>query len=112
MLPRVSVQAALGEPPTVTVDGNPVPGVRSVQVTVSKDAIPQVALVLAADTVDVELPAGVSVLRAGGSLADFADALNPARLEALALAAHEQADLTQGEAFAAAVAQLAAEHDG
>ena len=109
MLPTVSVQAAAGEPPTVTVNGSPVAGVRSAQVTVTQDGIPQVSILLHAAVVDVELPAGVSVLQAGPSAAEFAEQLNPARLEGLALQQQEAADLSMGESFANAVAQLAAE---
>lgn len=110
-LPKVSVQAEPGEPPTVTVDGSPVPGVRSAQITVTDGHVPQVSLVLAASAVDVELPAGVTVLRAGPSATDFAEQLSPARLEGLALAHLELADGTQGEAFAAAIAVMAGEFD-
>lgn len=112
MLPRVSVQAAPGEAPVVTVDGSPVAGVRSAQVTVGADHVPQVTLVLHAAEVDVELPAGVTVLRAGTSPAEFAERINPAHLEGLALGYLEHdPDCTQGEAWARAVQQAAAEHD-
>lgn len=108
-LPRVSIMAAAGEAPTVTVDGSPVAGVRSAQVTVAADGVPQVSLVLAAFTVDTDLPAGVTVLRAGPSAADFAERVDPRRLERDALE-HIEA-LTQGEAFAAAVRAQAADYD-
>ncbi|HEY1180254.1 MAG TPA: hypothetical protein VGF17_29200 [Phytomonospora sp.] len=109
-LPKVTVMAAAGEPPTVTVDGNPLPGVRSAQITVSKDGVPQVALVLAAAEVDLALPAAVTVMRAGRTASEFAAELNPVRLEQDALARLD--DLTHGEAFAAAVAVQAALFDG
>lgn len=109
-LPRVSVQAAAGEPPVVTVDGSVIAGVRSAQVTVAADGVPQVSLVLAATGVDVALPAGVTVLRAGGSAREFAAHLDPRRLERDALARLDDAS-TQGEAFAAAVALQAADAD-
>ena len=109
-LPRVSVMAAPGEAPTVTVDGSLVPGVRSAQITVGAGGVPQVSLVLDAAEVDLVLPAGVTVLRAGPSAADFADQLNPQRLERDALERMDD-DVTQGEAFAAAVAKQAALFD-
>lgn len=109
-LPRVSIMSAAGESPTVTVDGSLIAGVRSAQVTVSKDNIPQVSLVLAADAVDLELPAGVTVLRAGSPAAAFADQVDPRRLERDALQ-HLDACGTQGEAFAAAVRAQAADFD-
>lgn len=109
-LPRVSVQAAAGEPPVVTVDGSPVPGVRSAQVTVTADGVPQVSLMLTATQVDVVLPAGVTALRAGGSAREFAAQMDTRRLERDALARLDNAG-TQGEAFAAAVALQAADMD-
>lgn len=109
-LPKVTVMAAAGEPPTVTVDGNPLPGVRSAQVTVTADGVPQVAVVLAAAAVDLELPAAVTVMRAGRTASEFAAELNPVRLEADAL--QHLDDVTQGEAFCAAVAVQAALFDG
>ena len=102
-LPRVSVMAAAGEAPTVTVDGSPVPGVRSAQITVGAGGVPQVSLVLDAAAVDLVLPAAVTVLRAGPTAVDFAAQLSPARLERDALERLED-DVTQGEAFTAAVA--------
>jgi hypothetical protein len=107
-LPKVSVQAVPGEPPVVTVDGSPIAGVRSAQITVSADHLPQVALVLAVAEVDVELPAGVTVLRAGPRAVEFADSLSVPRLEAEAAGALDQ---SMGEAFAAAVRTQAAEFD-
>jgi len=108
-LPRVSVIAAAGEPPTVTVDGSLIVGVRSAQVTVTADGVPQVSLVLTAAAVDVELPAGVTVLRAGPNATEFVNSLDPRRLERDALDRID--DATQGEAFAAAVAVQAGEFD-
>ncbi len=108
-LPRVSIMATAGEAPTVTVDGSPIPGVRSAQVTVTADGVPQVSLVLAATAVDTDLPAGVTVLQAGPSAVDFAERVDPRRLERDALE-HIEA-LTQGEAFAAAVRAQAADYD-
>ena len=109
-LPRVSVSLLNpGEAPTVRVDGLPVAGVRSAQVTVTADGIPQVSLALSADSVDVELPAQVTVMRAGPGAVQFAQQLDPIRLEHDALE-HDD-DATQGEAFAAAVAAQAADFD-
>lgn len=110
-LPRVTVAGAAGEAPTVTVDGSQVVGVRSAQVTVSADGVPQVSLVLMASAVDVELPAAVTVLRAGPTASDFADRLSPSKLEDDALLAAMDDDVTQGEVFAAAVRIQAAEFD-
>ena len=109
-LPRVSVMAAAGEAPTVTVDGSPIAGVRSAQITVTADGIPQVSLVLTAAAVDLDLPAGVTVLEAGPKATDFAAALSPARLERDALE-HLDDGVTNGEAFAAAVRQAARDWD-
>ncbi len=108
-LPRVSIMATAGEAPVVTVDGSPVAGVRSAQVTVTADGVPQVSLVLAATVVDTDLSARVTVLQAGPSAADFAERVDPRRLERDALE-HIEA-LTQGEAFAAAVRAQAADYD-
>lgn len=111
-LPRVVIRAAAGDAPLVTVDGVTLPGVRSTQIHVAQDRAPQVALVLAADAVDAELPAGVTVMRQGGGAGEFADGLNPARLQTLALQVLDHdPDVTQGEAFAAALVQLAEEWD-
>jgi hypothetical protein len=110
-LARVRVHLPeLGQPPTVLVDDVPVAGVRSAQVTVTADGVPQVALVLAAGQVDVELPAGVTVLSAGPSATEFAASLSPARLEAAALQRLDDS-ATHGEAFCAAVAAQAAVFD-
>ena len=108
-LPRVTVTGAAGEAPTVAVDGSQVPGVRSAQMTISADGVPHVSLMLAASAVDVELPAAVTVLRAGPTASDFASRLSPKRLEDDALTQDE--DNTLGESFAFAVAQQAAEFD-
>lgn len=110
MLPKVSVQAVPGEPPVITVDGSPLPGVRSAQITVTDGHVPQVSLVLAASEVDVELPAGVTVLRAGPGAVEFAEQLSAGRLEADALTRIDD-DGTTGEAFTAAVRSAAAEFD-
>lgn len=110
-LPKVSVQAHPGEPPVVTVGGSPIAGVRSAQITVSADHVPQVSLVLTAAAVDVELPAGVTVLRAGPGATEFAEQLNPARLEGLALQHMEMTDGTTGEAFTAAARVMADEFE-
>lgn len=110
-LPVVTITAGPGDAPAVTVDGTAVPGVRSAQIVVSADHLPQVVLSLAAERVELDLPAGVAVLRAGPGAAEFADQLNPARLEGLALEHLELHDGTQGEAFAAAAALMAAEFD-
>lgn len=108
-LPTVAVHAAFGEAPDVTVDGTPIDGVHSAQVTVAADGVPRVVLVLSASAVTVELPAGVSVLQAGPDATTFAAQLDPRRLERDAL---EQIDTqTQGEAFAAAVTAQAADFD-
>lgn len=109
-LPKVSIMAAAGEAPTVTVDGSPVAGVRSAQVTVTADGVPQVSLVLTADAVDLDLPAGVTVLRAGPGAAEFAAQVDPRRLERDALDRLDDCP-TQGEAFAAAVRAQAADFD-
>lgn len=110
-LPRISLQAAPGERPVLTVDGSPLPGVRSAQVTVTADGVPQVSLILAASAVDLELPAGVNVITTGPTATEFAEQLSPARLEGLALQQLELDDLTQGEAFARAAQLMAAEYD-
>ncbi len=107
-LPKVSVMARLGEAPMVTVDGSPVRGVRSAQVTVSADGFPQVSLVLGASDVDLVLPAGVTVLQAGPSATEFAAQLDVRRLEADALA---EDDLPMGQSFARAVVAQAADFD-
>jgi hypothetical protein len=110
-LPAVGIAMhSPGDPPTVTVGGVLVAGVRSVQVTAAQDHLPQVSLVLTAASVDVQLPAGVTVLQTGPGVTDFAEQLNPARLEGLALARMDETDATTGEAFAAAVAQMADEY--
>ena len=107
-LPRVSVMGRPGEAPCVTVDGSPIPGVVSAQVTVARDGVPQVSLLLTAAAIDLDLPAGVTVLRAGPSAAEFAAQLDVRRLEGDALA---DDDVSMGEGFARAVAAQAAEFD-
>ena len=109
-LPRVSVMAAAGEAPTVTVNGSPISGVRSAQITVTEGGVPQVSLVLTAAAVDLQLPAGVTVLTAGPTASEFARQLSPSRLEQDALERLDD-DVTQGEAFAAAVVVQAAVFD-
>lgn len=109
-LPAVGIAMhSPGDAPSVTVGGVLVQGVRSLQVTATQDQLPQVSLVLTAASVDIQLPAGVTVLQTGPSPSDFAAQLNPARLEGLALEYLELHDGTQGEAFAAAAAAMADE---
>lgn len=108
-LAHVLVHAAAGEAPTVTVDGQALPGVTSAQITVTADGVPRVALVLTAATVELELPAGVSVLRSGPSAVDFARRVDVRRLERDALDRID--DASQGEAFAAALTVQAREFD-
>lgn len=110
-LPTVRVTAVPGEPPTVTVNGAAIDGVRTVQVGVAADQMPQVIVTIAAWAVECDLPAQVGVLRRGPAATTFADGVNPARLEGLALEHLELHDGTQGEAFAAAILQMAAEFD-
>jgi hypothetical protein len=110
-LPTVKVTATPGEPPTVTVNGAAIDGVRTAQIGVGADQMPQVLVSIAAWAVECELPAQVGVLRRGPGAGTFADGVSPARLEGLALEHLELHDGTQGEAFAAAVAQMAAEFD-
>lgn len=107
---RIAVTAAPGEPPSVTVNGLPMPAVQQVQVTATAVGVPQVSLVLAAAQVDLDLDGQVTVLRAGPTATEFADRLDPSRLERDALSALDD-DLTQGEAFAAAVVAQAVDFD-
>jgi hypothetical protein len=110
-LPTVRVTAVPGEPPTVTVNGAAIDGVRKAQIGVAADQMPQVVVTIAAWAVECELPAGVAVLHSGPAASNFAQGLNPARLEGLALQHLDAHDGTNGEAFAAAAAQMAAEFD-
>lgn len=110
-LPTVKVTAVPGEPPVVTVNGAAIDGVRTAQLAVGADQMPQVLVTIAAWAIECDLPAQVGVLRRGPGAASFADSMNPARLEGLALEHLELHDGTNGEAFAAAVAQMAAEFD-
>lgn len=106
-LPHVTVTARPGEAPLVLVDGSALPGVRWAQITVTADGVPQVSVMLTASAVDLDLPAGVTALRAGPSATEFARGLSPARLEQDALERLDD-DVTQGEAFKAAVSVQAA----
>lgn len=106
---RVSIIAMPGEPPSVHVNGMPLPAVKSAQVTATVDGVPQVALVLAASQVDWDGDATITVLRAGPGATDFADQLDVQQLEHDALTRID--DCTQGEAFAAAVRVQAAAFD-
>jgi len=110
-LPTVHITATPGEAPTVTVNGAAISGVRTAQIGVGADQMPQVIVTLTAGQVELDLPAQVGVLRAGPAASNFAQGVNPARLEGLALEHLELHDGTQGEAFAAALAQMAAEFD-
>lgn len=110
-LPTVFLGAVPGEAPKVFVNGARIDGVRSVSVGVAADQMPQVIVTLTAGKVECELPAQVGVLRRGPAASSFADGVNPARLEGLALEHLELHDGTQGEAFAAAVVAMAAEFD-
>lgn len=110
-LPTVRITGVPGEPPVVTVNGAQIDGVRTAQIAVAADHMPQVIVTIAAWAVDCELPAGVAVLQAAGGATNFAQGINPARLEGLALEHMELHDGTQGEAFAAAAALMAAEFD-
>jgi hypothetical protein len=110
MLPRVSVVAQPGAAPRVSINGVELPAVRSAQVTSVVDGIPQVSVVFAAAQVDLDADAQVTVVTAGPGVSEFADRLDPRRLERDALAALDE-DATQGEAFAAAVRLQAADWD-
>lgn len=107
---RVSILALPGEAPTVSINGVPVPAVKSAQVTASGDGVPQVALVLAASRVDLDTDAQITVVKAGPGAAEFADQLDPVRLEHDALDMIDEG-LTQGELFARAVTLQAADFD-
>ena len=109
-LPRVHISCAAGEAPTVVVNGAPLEGVVSAQVTVAADGVPRVAVALCAASVEVELPAGVSVIRSGPSAGVFVQSLSPAWLEQDALGRSD--DASMGESFVAALAVQAAEFDG
>jgi hypothetical protein len=106
---RVAITALPGEAPSVTVNGLPLPAVRSVQVTATGDGVPQVAVVFAAAQVDWDGEAAITVVKTGSAV-EFADGLDPRRLEHDALNGLEF-DATQGEAFAAAVRAQAVEFD-
>lgn len=106
---RVAVTALPGEPPSVTVNGLPLPAVRSVQVTAAADHVPQVSVVFAAAQVDLDVDGQVTVIRTGSAV-EFAQQLDVRRLEHDALDGFDS-DLTQGEAFAVAVRAQAAEFD-
>lgn len=112
-LPHVQVTLNATGTGEVLVDGEKLPGVIGVQITGHAGGVPQVAVTLRPDQVVTDLPeSGVTVVQAGGGATPFADGLNPARLEALALETMAQmSDCTTGEAFAAALVQLAAEYD-
>lgn len=110
MLPRVSVVAQPGAAPRVSINGVELPAVRSAQVTSTVDGIPQVSVVFTAARVDLDVDAQVTVVTAGGGATAFAERLDPQRLENDALL-HLEDDLTQGEAFTAAVRAQASDWD-
>jgi len=111
-LPHVQVSLSADGTGEVLVDGVKLPGVLGVQIVGAARDVPHVAVTIRPGTVVADLPeAGVQLLQAGPTAAGFAEQLNPARLEALALKALDgDDDLTQGEAFAAAVARMADEY--
>jgi hypothetical protein len=108
-LPSVEVTAHPGEEPAVRVDGVPLPGVLSVQVSAVTGQVPHVSLVLAAGELSLDVAGQVRVMRTGPSATEFADALDVKRLERDALDRLD--DSTQGEAFAAAVRAQASDYD-
>lgn len=111
-LPTVQVTMRADGTGEVLVDGEKLPGVIGVQLAGQAGSVPRVAITLRPDQVTADLAeAGVTVMAAGGGASAFAQGLNPARLEGLSLEYLEQHDGTTGEAFAAAVARLAADWD-
>lgn len=112
-LPHVQVTLNADGTGEVLIDGTKVPGIVGVQIVGQAGGMPKVAVTLRPDQVVTDLPeSGVTIVQAGGGAAGFAAALNPARLQALALEHLERdPDCTHGEAYAAAVAALAGEHD-
>ena len=96
----------------VLIDGVKLRGATAVQITGAVRERPQVQITLVPDRVTADLPdTDVTVLRPGGA-AEFADALNPARLQGLALQHMDHdPDATHGEAYAAALAVMAAEFE-
>lgn len=108
----VQVTLLPGDNGEVLIDGEKLPGVTAVHVTGSVRNNPHVTITLAPNRVLARLPeTAVTVLRPGGA-AEFADGLNPARLQAIALEYLDaNPDMTHGEAFAQAVVYLAGESE-
>lgn len=114
-LPRVTIDVATaGEPPQVTVDGQPVPGVVGFYLRQQDGALAVVGLELRVGTLAVDLPAGISAPVAGGGATGFIDALDPTQLEQdilTQLGGLDGGPATTGEAAKAALAAYAADYD-
>lgn len=109
-LPGVRVTLNADGTGEVWLNDKLLPGVIAVHIDGAARGVPQVQITLRPDQVVANLPeTGVQILRAGASAAEFADRLDPRRLEHDAL--QHLDDATQGEAFAAAVAAQAADFD-
>lgn len=112
-LPHVRVTLNADGTGEVLVDDVKLPGVLGVQVVGAAGDVPRVAVTIRPGTVIADLPeAGVQFVQTGPSASGFAGQLNPVRLEGLALEHMERSgeEMTTGEAFAAAVAELAAKY--
>jgi hypothetical protein len=110
-LPKVHVKLTADGNGEVWLNDQKIPAVIAVDISGAVREQPTVTVTVIPGEVTVDLPeTGVQLIGAGPSLADFVERLNPARLEALALEGGTL-DVTAGEAFAAAVAQLAAEFE-
>lgn len=110
-LPHVHVTLNADGTGEVLVNGEKLPGVLAVEVRGGAGHVPQVLVTLRPTEMIADLPEGtVTVVQSGPTAADFADQLSPARLEGLALEHLELHDGTNGEAFAAAVTQMADEY--
>lgn len=109
-LPKVHVELTADGRGEVWLNDQKLPAVLAVHIYGAAGEVPRVVVTVRPGELTVDLPeTGVHLLGAGPGLAEFADQLNPARLEGLALEHQEMHDGTQGEAFAAAVTRLAAE---
>lgn len=112
-LPSVRVHATADGRGELWLNDQKIPAVLAVQVHAAAGEVPTVTVTVRPGELTVDLPeTGVQLLRGGASAVEFADRLNPARLEGLALEHLEQdPDATQGEAWSRAVAQAAGEFD-
>jgi hypothetical protein len=109
-LPKVHVMLTADGRGEVWINDQKVPAVLAVQVTGAAGDMPQVVLTVRPGELTMDLPeTGVQLLHAGPTASDFADKLDPRRLERDALERIDEA--TQGEAFAAAVLVQAGEFD-